>query len=122
VTTALAVALAAGVGSVLRYVVDRLVQSRHGVAFPFGTLTVNVTGSLLLGVVTGLGLEHGLAPDVVLVLSAGLAGGYTTLSTWAWETVSLAEAGARGQAAANAVGTLAACLAAAGLGLAVTTA
>lgn len=115
---AIAVAVAAGSGAVLRYLVDQLVQTRHDAVFPFGTLAVNVSGSLLLGVVAGL--DHGLPVDVVLVLSAGLAGGYTTLSTWAWETLALAEAGAVGQAALNAVGTLAACLAATGAGLALT--
>lgn len=117
---AIAVAVAAGGGAVLRYLVDQLVQTRHDAVFPFGTLAVNVSGSLLLGVVAGLGLDHGLPADVVLVLSAGLAGGYTTLSTWAWETLALAEAGAVGQAALNAFGTLAACLAATGAGLALT--
>ena len=117
-TLALLVGLTAGVGAVLRYLVDRAVQSRHDAVFPFGTLTVNVTGSLFLGVVTGLGLHHGLPQDVVVVCGAGLAGGYTTLSTWAWETLALVEDGAVGQAALNVVGTLAACLAAAGAGLA----
>lgn len=117
---ALAVGLTAGLGAVLRYLVDRLVQSRHDGAFPLGTLTVNVSGSLLLGVVTGLGISSGLPPDAVLVVSAGLAGGYTTLSTWAWETLTLGLAGARAQAALNALGTLAACLAAAAAGLALT--
>lgn len=117
---ATAVAVAAGVGAVLRYLVDQLVQTRRDAIFPWGTLAVNVSGSLLLGVVTGLGLHHGLPAEPVLVLSAGLAGGYTTLSTWAWETLALAEAGAFGQAGLNALGTLAACLAATGVGLALT--
>mgnify|MGYP003296359114 CR=1 FL=1 len=115
---ALGVAAAAGGGAVLRYVVDQLVQGSHVRDFPFGTLVVNATGSLLLGVVTGLSLHHGLADGPTVVLSAGFAGGYTTLSTWAWESVALMENGAVGQAVLNAVGTVAVCLATAGVGLA----
>ena len=117
---ALMVALAAGAGAALRYVVDQQVQGRHMFDFPFGTLVVNASGSLLLGVVTGLSLHHGLPADPTVVLSAGFAGGYTTLSTWAWESVALLENGAMLQSLANALGTVAICLAAAGLGLAVT--
>lgn len=117
-TLAVAVGLTAGLGAVLRYLVDQLVQSRHDSGFPFGTLTVNVSGSFLLGLVTGLGSRAGLPAEVVLVVAAGMAGGYTTLSTWAWETLALGRRGARAQAALYAVGTLAACLAAAAAGLA----
>ena len=111
------VALAAGAGAVLRYVLDQLVRGRHVLDFPFGTLLVNATGSLLLGVVTGLSLHHGLDAELTVVLSAGFAGGYTTLSTWAWESVALLENGALLQSFANAVGTLVICLATAAIGL-----
>ncbi len=114
---ALSVALAAGLGAVLRYVVDQVVRGRHVLDFPFGTMLVNATGSLLLGVVTGLALHHGLDADLTVVLSAGFAGGYTTLSTWAWESVALLENGALLQSLANAVGTLVICLATAAIGL-----
>ena len=57
---AVAVALAAGLGAVLRYLVDQIVQYRTGGDFPYGTLAINLSGSLLLGVVTGLALHHGL--------------------------------------------------------------
>jgi fluoride exporter len=120
VTLALAVAMAAGLGAALRYAVDVLVQDRHGSDFPWGTFVVNATGSLILGVVTGLALRDALPQGPTVVLSAGLAGGYTTLSTWAWETWALAGAGARLQAGGYAVGTLAACLAAAAVGLGLT--
>jgi CrcB protein len=113
------VGLAAGAGAVLRYVVDQLVQRRL-VEFPAGTLLVNVTGSLVLGVVIGLSLHHGLPRTPTLVLSSGLAGGYTTLSTWAWETFALAEMGGRLEVAVNVAGSIAAGMVAgaAGLGLA----
>lgn len=116
----LGVAAAAGVGAVLRYVVDVLVQYRGRGEFPYGTLVVNVSGSLLLGVVTGLALHHGLNRTPAVILGVGLAGGYTTLSTWAWETLSLAEARDLLEASLNVLGSFALGLAAgaAGLGLA----
>src|SRR6478672_9364701 len=100
------VAIAAGAGASLRYVVDQVVQGRHMFDFPFGTLVVNASGSLLLGVVTGLSLHHGLSSDATVVLSAGFAGGYTTLSTWAWESLALLENGALLQSTLNAIGTV----------------
>jgi CrcB protein len=117
---ALVVALAAGVGAVLRYVVDQLVQHRTRSELPFGTFAVNVTGSLLLGLATGLALHHGLASDAAIVVGTGFAGGYTTLSTWAWESLALAENGDLLEAAGNVAGSFVAGLlaAAAGLGLA----
>jgi len=113
----LGVALAAGVGAVLRYVVDQLVQHRSRGDFPYGTLVVNISGSLLLGLVTGLALHHGLGSDATIVLGVGLAGGYTTLSTWAWETLALAESGDVLEAGVNIAGSFAAGLAAAAAGL-----
>lgn len=113
----LAVALAAGVGAAARYVLDQVVQHRTRSRFPYGTLLVNVTGSLLLGVVTGLSLDHGLPSSPTVVLGVGFAGGYTTLSTWAWESLALAETGQRLGATANVLGSLALGLAAAAVGL-----
>jgi CrcB protein len=116
----LLVTVAAGLGAVSRYVVDRAAQRRVGSRFPYGTLLVNVTGSLLLGLLVGLAAHHGLGSSTGAVLGAGFAGGYTTLSTWAWESLALAETGSGAAAAVNVLGGLALGLAAgaAGLGLA----
>ena len=113
----LAVALAAGAGAVLRYLVDHFVQHRVRSAFPVGTLVVNITGSFVLGLATGLALHHGLGTTPTLIIGAGFAGGYTTLSTWAWETLALIEAGERIEASVNVVGSFIAGLAAAAAGL-----
>jgi CrcB protein len=113
----LLVAVAAGAGAVTRYVLDEVVQHRTAAQFPYGTLIINVTGSLLLGLLLGLTAHHGLASDVTLVLGTGFAGGYTTLSTWAWETLVLAESGAVLQAVLNLLGSVALGLAAAAAGL-----
>jgi CrcB protein len=117
----LLVAVAAGIGACTRLTVDDLLSRRRPAnAVPVGTLAVNLSGSFVLGLVTGLGLHHGLDPRVVAVLGAGFAGGYTTLSTWAWETVALAGQGRPRAAAGYLAVTAAGCLltAAAGLGLA----
>ena len=116
----LAVALAAGFGAVVRYVVDQLVQHRTRGDFPYGTVIINVTGSFLLSLTTGLALHHGLATTPTVIIGTGFAGGYTTLSTWAWETLALAESGDLLEASVNVVGSFAAGLvaASAGLGLA----
>ena len=87
------VALAAGVGAVLRYLTDRAVPPHH---FPRGTIVVNTVGSFLLGLVIGV-----VTGELEEVLSVGVLGGYTTLSTFAVETMALAERGRRGAALLN---------------------
>jgi CrcB protein len=119
VSLLLAVAGAAALGAVCRYLLDQVVQHRYGGAFPWGTVVINVSGSLLLGLVTGLATSHGLPAVPTAVVGTGFLGGYTTWSTYLWETFSLAEGGAPGLAALNLLGSLAVGLlaAAAGLGL-----
>ncbi|MCB1297695.1 MAG: CrcB family protein [Microthrixaceae bacterium] len=109
----LAVAAAGGLGAAARYLVDVGVGRRVGGAFPWGILVVNVSGSLLLGALTGLALHAAW----LWMLGAGLLGGYTTFSTVAVETWLLAEAGARRAAWGNALGSLLACVTAAGAGV-----
>ncbi|MGB8652810.1 MAG: CrcB family protein, partial [Mycobacteriales bacterium] len=89
----LGIALAAGIGAVCRYALDQVVAHRSGSELPYGTFVINVLGSLLLGLVLGLQVHHGLGSGTTLVVGAGFAGGFTTLSTWAWETLSLVEEG-----------------------------
>jgi CrcB protein len=88
------VAVGGAVGSVARFLLGSFVQARAGAAFPVGTLVVNVTGSLLLGVL----LRYALATDAVsaevrVMLTVGFCGGYTTFSTFSYETVALIEDG-----------------------------
>jgi len=113
----LEIVMAAGGGAVLRYVIDQLVQHRTHGDFPYGTVVINISGSFLLGLVTGLAVHHGLGATATLVIGTGLAGGYTTLSTWAWETIALAESGDILEAGVNIVGSFAAGMAAASAGL-----
>ena len=117
---ALVVSLAAALGAGGRYTFDIVIQRWHSSGLPWGTFVINMTGSLALGLVTGLALHHGLGDHTAIVLGTGLLGGYTTWSTFSWETFALAEQGRMSAAAANAFGGLAIGLlaAAAGLGLA----
>lgn len=117
-TLVLAVGLAGGLGAILRYLADGAVQDRVAGPFPFGTLTVNVTGSLVLGFLTGLGWFHGLDGNARAVLGIGFCGGLTTWSTASWETVRLAEDGLFRAAFVYTLGGLAAAVAAAVAGLA----
>ena len=110
---------AAALGAVLRYVVDAAIIDRTEGFFPWGTFVINVTGSFALGVVTGLGLYHGLTTAPRLVVGTGFCGAYTTFSTFTFETVRLAEEGASASAVRNALGTLVLGGVAAGLGLAI---
>ena len=86
----LGMVVASGLGSVVRYSLDQAVRRHSSRALPLGTLIINVTGSFALGLVLGLAAHQGLADGPALLLGAGFLGGYTTLSTWAWETLSLA--------------------------------
>ncbi|GAA2749322.1 fluoride efflux transporter FluC [Amnibacterium kyonggiense] len=80
--------VAGGAGAALRFVLDGLLRERLGARLPWGTAIINVSGSLLLGVLTGL-LTRGLPEAVLTVLGIGLLGGYTTFSTASVETVRL---------------------------------
>lgn len=114
--------VAAGVGAPARYLLDGWVQDHAVGAFPWGTFVVNVTGCLGLGVLTGLGLYHGLDATTRTALGTGGMGAYTTFSTFTFETVRLAEEGALDEAFRNAAASLVVGLAAASAGLALTAA
>lgn len=92
-----AVGLGGAVGSIARYVLGALMQRPGG--FPVGTLGVNVTGSFLLGVLAPYLLARGVAPEWRLLLTIGLCGGYTTFSTFAYESALLLQEGRLARAA-----------------------
>lgn len=117
--TWLLVIAGAAVGAPLRYLTDRAVQSRHDTVFPWGTFTVNVSGSLILGLLTGAVTAGAASSHVQLLLGTGLCGALTTYSTFSYETLRLAEGGARLYAAANVVASVVAGLGAVFLGVAV---
>lgn len=86
-----AICVAGGVGAALRFVVDGLVRARFRTVFPFGTAFINVTGSLILGVLVGLTLSAILPLEWELILGTGIMGGYTTFSTASVETMRLVQ-------------------------------
>ena len=81
------VVLVGGVGSVLRFLIDRAVARRAARPFPFGTLTVNLSGATLLGFLGGLALSK----EAALLAGTAFVGAYTTFSTWMLETQRLGE-------------------------------
>lgn len=112
--TAALVFMGAMVGAPLRYLTDRAVQARHDSLFPWGTLTVNIVGCLILGGLAGAGL--GAAGPLFVLLGTGFCGGLTTYSTFSYETLRLLEQRAYFYAAANVVVSVIAGLGAALLG------
>ncbi|MDQ7992754.1 MAG: CrcB family protein [Propionicimonas sp.] len=114
--TPLLVALAGGLGAAARFTVDGWVARANRTGLPLGTVVINVTGSFLLGLLTGW-LLTGAAGDVGAVLGTGFLGGYTTFSTASVEAARLLRAGRGWAALVHAGGMLVAGLAAAALGV-----
>lgn len=114
--TVILLGAAGGLGAGARFVVDGLIRARARTALPVGTIAINVTGSFLLGLVAGATLR-GAPADLQAIAGTGFLGGYTTFSTASVETIRLVQANRSGVAALNALGTLAATLIAAALGM-----
>lgn len=102
-----AVAIGAAAGGVVRYWVGMAIQHRVGMAFPWGTLMINVTGSLLLGFLIRYAIATpAIGVEMRALLTTGFCGGYTTFSTYSLETMALIEEGQYQRAAAYAVGSV----------------
>lgn len=96
----LVVAIGGAVGCVSRFFLGSLIQLRTGASFPTGTLIINITGSFLLGFIMRYALQSGaISPEVRLLLTTGFCGGYTTFSTFSYETALLIDDGEYGRAA-----------------------
>ena len=97
----LVVAVAAGgaIGSIARYLLGAFIQDRVATALPLGTLVINVVGSFLLGFIVRIGLEtSAISPEMRFFLATGVCGGFTTFSTFSYETFRLLEDGEYGTA------------------------
>jgi CrcB protein len=111
------VGLGGFIGSIARYWISGLVQNLAGPTFPFGTLVVNIAGGFLLGAVLVLSLERSLiGPDLRLLLAVGVCGGFTTMSTFSYETIELMRDGELLASFWNVTATVVACCAAVWLG------
>lgn len=118
VALAALVAVAAALGAPSRYALEWGVHRRWPTRTPFGTLLVNGSGSLALGIVVGLAVAHGLDPDVRAVVGTGFLGAYTTFSAFTDQTYRLATTGHPRVALAYAVGSVVVASTAAAIGLA----
>ena len=86
-----ALVIAGAVGAVARFVLDSTIKARWSSSVPWGTWLINVSGSLLLGLIAGLVTYRGMSADVAAVAGTGFCGGFTTFSTASFETVRLAQ-------------------------------
>lgn len=116
--TILLIAAASAIGAPLRYLSDLWVRRHVDQVFPVGTFGINVLGSFVLGLITGLALRHGLSAGATLALGTGLCGSYTTFSTFTFETAALTDDGSIFVATSNVVLSVAVGLSAGAAGLA----
>ncbi len=105
------------VGSGLRFLVSSALLRATGPAFPWGTLVVNGLGSFAIGAVMQGALQGQVGPGLRVLLAAGVLGGFTTFSSFSWETLRLLQAGQSGLALANVGGNLVLSLVAVALGM-----
>lgn len=113
------VLLGGAIGAPLRYLTDLIVQSRHDSVFPWGTFTVNVLGSLILGVTAAVVIDLGSPSWLLALVGTGFCGALTTFSTFGFETIRLLEQGSVLTAAANSIASLTVALGACAGGFAV---
>lgn len=112
------ICVAGGVGAALRFVADSSIRHHVAWTYPVATFVINFSGSVLLGLLTGLVAAHTVPHDWQLVVGTGLLGGYTTFSTASFETIRLIGDRRYLSAAVNGFGMLIACTAGAGAGYA----
>jgi CrcB protein len=114
----LLVCLGGAAGTGARYLFGGWAQRTLGVGFPYGTLIINAVGSFLLVMIMHLSLETGaISPDARVILGTGMMGGFTTYSTFNYETFRLFQQGSFGTAALYLLATVVGCLGAGALGL-----
>ena len=113
----LLVAAGGAIGAAARYLSGLWIAARFGAGFPWGTFFVNVTGSFLIGIVLVL-VERGTLPaEARLFVAVGVCGGYTTFSSFSFETLQLLNVGSTGPALLNVLGQVVLCLLAVYLGV-----
>ena len=117
-TQILAIAAGGSIGAVMRYLVSTGIYHWFGRGFPYGTLVVNVVGSLLMGLLYELFLQRlSVSPEIRAVLLVGFLGAFTTFSTFSIETINLIEQGYLLKAVTNVLASVILCVLAAWCGL-----
>lgn len=114
------ICLGGAAGTGMRYLVSGWVLNALGSGLPYGTFAVNLIGSFLLGALMHVGLStEWMSPNLRMAVTTGAMGGFTTYSTFSYETMRLLQEGSWGGATANVLATVVICLAASFLGFAV---
>ena len=114
------IAFAGGAGAITRYLFDGWIQDRTDNPLPVGTFVINMSGSFVLGIIAGLAIRQSLSANAKLIAGTGFLGGYTTFSTYAYETFRLAEDRAGALAILNMIASITVGLVAAAAGLLIT--
>lgn len=104
--TLVLVLVGGALGAPVRYLVDRWVSARHDSVLPWGTFTVNMAGSFILGVIAAIVVVRGGPGWLLTVAGTGFCGALTTFSTFGYETMRLVEDGAWRQAAGTVIGSV----------------
>ncbi len=117
--TYLAISIGAILGANVRYLLGGWVSEQAGSGFPWGTFVINVTGSLVIGIVLGLAADRTVPWWWRSGVAVGFLGSYTTFSTFSYETINLMRDGSYVAALANAGGSLVVSLVAVAIGLAI---
>jgi CrcB protein len=114
----LLIAVGGAIGSVVRYITGRAVQGLSGSGFPIGTLVVNIVGCFLIGVFVRFLLNMQTSPELRALLVVGFCGGFTTFSTFSYETVGLIAGGDYARAATYVLASVVICILATFAGMA----
>lgn len=102
----LLVLIGGGAGALVRYVAGTAIMQRYGGSFPLGTFVINITGSFAIGLLMSAFTERLPHPNLRLLLVVGFLGGYTTFSSFEWETLQSARQGSHWLALLNVVGSV----------------